>query len=67
MEQKYTYEVRRPWKEKGNATAFWNDCAWVQEEDDEADVLKGSAPEHIEKLIQDSVSETNEEFSELKD
>lgn len=67
LEQKYTYEVRRPWKEKGNATAFWNDCAWVQEEDDGGDVLKGSAPEHIEKLIQDSVSETNEEFSELKD
>ena len=67
LEQKYTYEVRRPWKEKGNATAFWNDCAWVQEEDDGTDVLKDAAPEHIEKLIQDSVSETNEEFSELKD
>ena len=53
MEQRYVYEVRRPWKEKGNATTFLNDCAWAQEEEEEdTDVLSDSAPEHIERLIQ---------------
>ena len=52
MEQRYVYEVRRPWKEKGNATTFLNDCAWAQEEEEDTDVLSDSAPEHIERLIQ---------------
>ena len=62
MERRFVYEIRRPWKEKGNSTTFLNDCTWAQEEEDSAPVLTSSAPEHIEKLIQKT---QGAEFSEV--
>lgn len=62
MERRFVYEIRRPWKEKGNSTTFLNDCTWAQEEEDDAGVLTSSAPEHIEKLIQKTQAA---EFSEV--
>lgn len=62
MERRFVYEIRRPWKEKGNSTTFLNDCTWAQEEEDDVGVLNASAPEHIEKLIQKTQAA---EFSEV--
>ena len=62
MERRFVYEIRRPWKEKGNSTTFLNDCTWAQEEEDDVGVLTASAPEHIEKLIQKTQAA---EFSEV--
>lgn len=62
MERRFVYEIRRPWKEKGNSTTFLNDCTWAQEEEDDVGVLNASAPEHIEKLIHKTQAA---EFSEV--